>query len=180
MQRAPIYRAWGLAVIALLAWAFVLWFAFNLQSTQAQSLSDAQLSASASSRDSAASDLHAALQETASERASLASLITIDPTTLAATINQAGQTAGVNLKIQSASPETMAAGSPVQAFDFTVTAQGTFSQLLYAEQLLETLPVPSSIQNLQLIHAPNDAVTTDGAWQLNAGIQIITSATISS
>lgn len=180
MRNHLIPLAWAAAVLALLAWIFIVWFAMDLQSMEDQRLSGAKLSANASGQQSKASALHAELQETAAARAQLESLINVDPTTLGTTVAQAGKSAGINLQIQNAAPEASTANSPTQAFDFSVNGAGSFAQVLYALEFLETLPVPSSVQNFQLIHAPAGVSGASSAWQLNAGVRIITAPTISS
>ena len=65
-----------------------------------------------------------------------------------------------------------------QGFSFLATAQGSFASALYAATLLESLPVPSSMQEINFTHAMDMSGTVGGntGWQLNAQVQILSAS----
>ena len=185
MTRTTTYIAWLALLLSMLAWAGVGWFVSAIVALQDGRAVNAQASQQLSGVVAQASQLHALIADTAADRASLASLITVDPSSLAGMIDGAGKSAGVGITISSALSENAPGesnGAPVQAFSFIATAAGSFSTVLRGGELLETLPVPSSIKELQLTRTPDTAGASSaaGPWQMNAQVQVLTASTISS
>lgn len=182
MVRNITYIAWLALVLAVLAWLGVGLFASTILAEQGNRAADVQQLQDSSSQASQALDLHALVSDTASARTALTGLVTVDPASLAQAIDTAGTSAGIPIEISDASSGSAPAvsgGTATQAFAFTAASQGSFAAVMRAAQILETLPVPSSIQEIQIIRSP-DAAGTTGLWQMSAQVQALTASTVSS
>lgn len=129
--------------------------------------------------------MHGTVSRSADERAQLDVLTTIDPASLANMIDSAGTTAGVDLTISNTSAENVSSvGGKTfeQGFSFLATSQGSFASVIHAASLLESLPVPSSVQVINLTHLQTSPGKTgsDPAWQMNAQVQILSASNASS
>ena len=173
--------AWVAFLLAIVAWAGVVLFAFSIQTQESDHTTHVQAAQAQTSQDSKLSYVHALVTESAGDRSELDSLVNVDPATLADLVNTAGKSSGAAIQISDASsdnaPSTGAAGT--QAFGFIAGSAGSFATVMYAAQLLETLPVPSSIQEIQLVHVTNPS-TPGATWQMNAQVRVITASAISS
>jgi len=165
-------------LLAIAAWVGV-WFLFSDVSARldarAETLSSANVQ---SAQEGNAIELQALSTDTAVQRAALDTSVDTDVVGIANQIDAAGQAAGVQTTIGSASP----VGSPdatsgVNELEFVVQANGSFSQVWRAAQLFQTLPLPSGVSELDFEEVPN---SQGGSWQLTAHIEVLTSAQISS
>jgi len=71
----------------------------------------------------------------------------------------------------------------LRAVSFLVEAEGSFAALMRTAELFETLPLPSSVQNLELERALSlneSAGKTVALWRLTARISVFTSSEIPS
>ncbi len=185
MKGHTIYIAWSLSLLAVLAWAGIGSFAYrinvlentreaNMQSVQAHSRQSVQ-----------ASYLHGVVMASATQRAQLDALIAVDPASLADMINSVGTSTGVAIKISNASAENVSSVDgkmTLQGFSFLASAEGNFASALYAASLLESLPIPSSVQQINLTHAESAVDTSGGnaAWQMSAQVRVLSVSNTSS
>ena len=186
MSNKTTYVAWILLTVALCAWAAVGFLAQTIQSKTASHHKHAADSLYSSSQASRMSALQSLVGTTAKDRASLSAIAVVDPASLSDMVTNAGVSMGIPISITDANSltgvpvaSTGAAGAlPIQAFTFVANASGNFASMIYVESLLESLPVPSSIQHLNL----SNVVTQPGAvqgklsWQLNAQIKVVTAS----
>ena len=185
MSRNTITFAWLFALLAVLAWAGVGLFAYEIGALEDARTADTQSSRQSSQQSVQASYLHGVVTSTVEQRAQLDTVITIDPASLANMIATAGTSAGVDLTISNTSAETVSSvggKTNAQGFSFLATSQGSFASVMYAAELLETLPIPSTVQGINLTHgsgspgSPGDS----SAWQVNAQVQILSVSNTSS
>lgn len=166
--------------VGLAAWAGV-WFLFSDVSARladrAQSLSDTSAQ-SAQQSDQIA--LHALVADTAQTRTQLAGAVDTDVVSIANDIDAAGKASGAQTTIGSASIITPA-GSPqgLNELEFLVQSTGSFAQVWRAAQLFETLPLPSTVNQVDFEQLPNSG-KGPSEWQLTAHIDVLTSAQVSS
>ena len=125
-------------------------------------------------------EITALAADTASQRTALDGEVGADVVGIANLIQSASKSAGVTTVIGSASTN----GAPDQAASttdlvFVVQSTGTFAQVWRAAQLFETLPLPSSVEELDFTQSPADAGKTS-VWQLTAHIEALTSSQVSS
>jgi hypothetical protein len=167
-------------VLAVAAWVGV-WFMFSDISgrlnSQTQLLSRAAVK---NAQQQNAVETTALAADTAAERASLDGEVATDVVGIANQIQNAGKAAGVTTDIGSASTNgaTNMTSSTTELV-FVVQSAGTFAQVWRAAQLFETLPLPSSVQELDFSQSPSDAGKSS-IWQLTAHIEVLTSSQVSS
>ena len=172
--------AFVVLVLAIAAWVGV-WFLFSdvsgRSSERAQSLSSAAVK---NSQQANAIETVALASDTLSQRTALDHEVSTDVVGIADGIQSASKAAGVITTIGSASangaPNT---ASGTTALVFVVQSTGTFAQVWRAAQLFETLPLPSTVQELDFEQLPN-SIAKNGSWQLTARIEVLTSSRISS
>jgi hypothetical protein len=187
MNNRMTYIAGATLLIAIVAWIGVGLFAVTILSDAASHDANARETSSSLTTISRASALRSLAADTADGRTQLNAIVAVDPASLANTVTSVGQAAGVTITITDAnsvsSPVVAQASgpgvsTPIQAFSITANATGSFASLMYAASLLESLPLPSSIQELQLAASAPDTQTGKVSWQLNAQIHIITASNI--
>ena len=185
MSRNTIILTWFLALLAVLAWAGVGFCAYQIGTLEDARAADTQSSQQQSEQSVQASYLHGIVSSSADERAQLDTLVTVDPASLADMINSAGTSAGVSLTISNASAEEISSvggKTTTQGFGFLATSQGSFASVMYAAALLESLPTPSTVQEINLTHTQNTSGKAGGnaAWQMNAQVQVLSASNASS
>jgi hypothetical protein len=172
--------SWIAFAVAVCAWAGVGFFAWSIQgeeSDRATALANAQQSSTA---EFSSARMHAMAQDSAPERTALEGLLAGDVVTIVNMLEALGTTSGAKLKLSGALPETapagLPAGSSIQAVGFAIEADGKFAALMRVVQLLETLPVPSSVVRLDMQHTPG----AGDAWHLSVYITVLMNSTSSS
>ena len=180
--------AWIAVAAALVLWTAVVmydsWISAQLEARSSQT-TDVQTT---SERDIAAVRLHALARDTENQRAQLDSLTHADVISVADTIEGIGKISGVQLKIGAATPESTAQKksegktAALNVVGFVIEADGTFAAVMQAAALLESLPILSSIQNLEFerVMAFSDSKSAKSTWHLTARIRVVTAADISS
>ena len=185
MSRNTVIFAWTLLVLAAIAWAGVIFCAYQINVLEDARAADTQSSRQQSQQSVQASYLHGIVSSSAVSRSQLDALISVDPTSLANMIDSAGRSAGVDLAISNASAENVSSveGKTVaQGFSFLATSQGSFASVMHAAALLESLPIPSTVLQINLSH-PQSVSGSTGAgttWQMNAQIQVLSASNIAS
>ena len=177
MKFSSPFAAWLLVALAVFAWAGVAWLSASLSDMAQQAALDAGDAQAARTLQSAAVRAHAVALSVAHDDAALEAALSNDPVALAQRLTQAGRDAGVAIQVGSASalPGLSSGG----AIAFSLQGQGSFGALMRAALLLQTLPVPASIQTLTLGRAPGASAGTP--WTMNAQIDVlISSSSISS
>jgi hypothetical protein len=183
MSRRFTYLAWTLLTLAIIAWIAVAYFAQAI--TAQEDARAAALEAQQQSSDAQSSSvrLHALAQDTEPDRTTLEGDLAVGIAPIANTLKNAGTSAGVDLTLSGALPEpaSSSGGSDsVGAVGFVVEGTGTFSALMRTVQLLETLPLPSSVQQLDIQQIPDPSGKPGETWHLNANILVLTTSSISS
>jgi len=179
------YVQWLALALSLLAWAGTIYFASTLsqgESDRAASVANAQQS---STEQDSAVRTHALVQDSAAQRTQLGALLDTDVVSIANMIEAAGKAAGVTVTLGDAVPETAPPSTPggpsVQAVGFVIDGQGTFAELMRAAQLFETLPIPSSVERLDIQKVPSAAgASSANSWHMNISIRVLTTSNISS
>jgi cytoskeletal protein RodZ len=179
MKRTNLYLAITLLLLACAAWAGVVYFDFAISGAEAQYQADTQTSQQSSTAQNSSVSTHAVAQDTAAARAQLDTLLTPNVASIANTLRGIGSTTGVTVKLGGALPENTPAVSPggvtIQALAFSLEADGSFEALMRTEALIETLPLPSSVERF-------DIQNTSGAdaWHMSVSIRVLTTSAISS
>lgn len=187
-MRKITFIAWGAVALALMAWVLVAMFAWAIFMQESERSSLASDTEAAAARETAELRLHALARDTKSAREQMDVLAKTEVLRIADMIEEVGKFAGVEVKINGASPEPAQpqtnGKTPVpRAVDFMVESKGTFASLMHAAALFENIPAISSVQNLELERVQNyDSSPKNKTpfWRLNARIKILTTADISS
>jgi hypothetical protein len=183
MLRSIIIVAWFALALAIFAWAGVAFFAYQIGVLESARAAGMQSSQQQSEQSAQASYLHGLVAGSAAARTQLDALVNIDPVSLANMVDSAGSSHGVGLAISNASAENVSSAggrTTTQSFSFIVTSKGNFASVMYAAALLGTLPVPSSVQEINLVQAPAASGAAGGAWQMSAQVQVLSASNISS
>ena len=156
------------------------WNIWNEKASISSSTSDAE---TVTERQSASLRLHSLARETKSARDRLNSLTGSEVLGIANIIERVGKSTGVAVTIigatQSAPSPKSKAPAPIL---HPIEAEGSFASLMHTTQLLENLPILSSLQSLELnyVQTYSDSVKTKKqAWRLSARIQVMTTANVS-
>lgn len=183
--------AWFSIIAALAAWAGVVLFALSIE-TGAQSVTaragDAQ---TARDKQALALKMHTLARDISPGRVALEQVLATDPVSITEMISQAGKDAGVALHVSDAISENAAAptgarsaGSAnlphLSAIEFTVEADGSFADLVRSVAFLESLPVPSKVEQLDLDRSEDSKGAPTSSWHLRAQVRILTRSIISS
>jgi len=181
-MKRTIYLSYLLAAIALLAWALVIYAGFAIDST---ALGEAQTIAAQQQQSDQAGyqdRIHSLAAQTTLQRLQLGTLTSTDVVTIVTLLETTGKSVGA--KVSTALPEggsvTLPGGGVLQPIAFVVDASGSFSSLMHALALYETLPIPSQVEQVDLEYVTTTPGASAGSWHLTAHVRVLTSADISS
>lgn len=183
MKYKIAYTQWIVFPLSLIAWAGVGLFAWTISRDEANRIAQVQITQDAERKEAMAVRLHSIIQDTATERAQLASVLGVDVVSVIDMIEAAGKAAGVKIAISNAQPENVSfpqvvGGPQIIATGFVVEAQGTFKALMHTAELLETLPVPATIGHLDLELKSSDGKEALYPWSMNTRIRVLTTSDI--
>ena len=184
MNSKDTYIAAGLMVIALLAWTGVVLFAQSIGDAETARVIDTQNIQQSSTQQSALVRMHAIAADTVQDRARLDQLLTIDVGSAATMLRGVGKATKVTVKLSGALPEASPPASPsgphIQAVGFALQADGTFAALMRTAQLLETLPLASSVERFDIQRSQVPGGVGSDVWHMDVYLIVLTTATISS
>lgn len=172
------YGSWLALLAAITLWAGVGYFAWMItaaaeeHSSKIASMEQEELESATALR------LHALARDTKDERAKLEQISGADILEILDTIEALARDTGV--PIQTGAPSISSnEASPVRVASFIVEAQGTFTQVAQAVALLESLPVPSALDELQLERTPDREGSKPARnWRVVTQVRIFTTADI--
>ncbi len=167
---------WVMLPIAVCAWAGILWFGWSiLQDEESRSF---RITAVQETQDkvAVATRLRLIMQDTAVQRAQIDALLRTNIVSVVDMLESTGS-AGVQVTVSDAHPESatvsraIAGLTSLVATGFVVEAQGKFTDLIRVVQLLENLPIPSTIGRLEI---SRDSVSDTGAiWRMSAYVRVL-------
>ncbi|MDP2648666.1 MAG: hypothetical protein U1D26_01185 [Patescibacteria group bacterium] len=184
MQKGLTYIAWAFALIALISCVAVVYFAQMIANQEVEHADARTQADAATTREAARIRAGALVRDTVLPRGKLESYLQADVIEIVDLVKAAGKSAGVSLQLSSALPESFPAVQPVSgpsvnAIGFVVQGQGSFSSLMHAERLFESLPVAASVNRLDISRNPGSKGSS-GDWNMNVYIRVLTTAPISS
>lgn len=166
-------------LLAMLGWTAV-WYAGN------QILEDAAARASTASSAQTQSDRAAytrrvasLVSETRSERDVLEKVSGMNIVSIVTLIESVGARTGISVKVNNAQPQGGAVSLPggsLSKFVFAIEADGSFAQIMRTVQSLEDLPLPSSVEQLEIMKNNSSGSGNDRGWHLNARISVFTTS----
>jgi len=175
------YFSWIALALALALWAGVGYFAWAISEEQSAHVSRLSEAEQASVRQEAQLRLHALARETKDARTKLEETARRDVVEILEAVERVGRDAGVPVEIGEAlSGSGSDLSSSVHSVAFVVKAEGTFTKITHTAALLESLPVPSFLDELQLEQLPSSGSGKSKAssWRLVARMHFLTTADI--
>ena len=158
-------------LLAGLAWT-VIWYIGN------DILDEASSRAAVASTAQVQNDRVADTQQ---DRAALENVSNLNIVSIVTMIEGVSAKTGITVKVENAQPQGTTAvlpnGGSLNSFAFAVVADGTFAQIMNTVQVLEDLPVPSSVQQLEITHAGDPGKS--GAWHMSAHMEVYTTSVAS-
>ncbi len=178
--------SWLALLAAIAAFAGLGWFAMAIGAErvayEARTGSSDQVLATLAAQ----ARMHALVTDSAPDRARLESLARVDLLAAVDIIESAGSAGGVKLQVSGASPEgdvgKKGDSSGLHAVSFSVSADGSFSALMHTVDLLQALPLLTTVESFDLSRVPigTEADASKGAWHMSARVRLVTSSQISS
>ena len=172
-------------LVAALALAGVVYFASIVLGEKSSYAARVGSADQALAQAAAQARMHALVQDSVPERTRLEGLLGVGLLTAADAVEFAGKSAGVKLEVSDAAPEGTIVfpgkSAPLYAVGFVVGADGTFSALIRALELLQALPLPTTLESLDISRTPigTGADVARVPWHLNARVRLLTSTKIS-
>lgn len=173
-------------VVGLGAWYGVWLMQGYVVESLAQYQSEISSRMSAQAREAAQARVRSLAAETEHKRAALAKYVVVDPIEATKMIESVGVAARVTLRVNDVSPETIplppgSGARPLKAVGFLIEATGSFSAIMKAARLLETLPLPTAVRQLDIAQVPADQnAKGPPLWRLNMRIRLLTDSTLTS
>jgi len=171
--------AWTLVALAFCAWGAV-WYVGTLIVSEATARAvNAATAEQQLDRLAYAQRLDSLAADTKAERDRLASLTHADVISIINIIESVGKGTHVSDALPIGSPQMLPGNVPLQSIQFVVGAQGSFASLMRTVEALEHLPLPASIDQIELQRDAGSA-SKSVTWRLTARIRVITTAAVSS
>jgi len=184
MKPASTYIAYGALAAAACVWIAVGYFAMVIQNEHA---AYAQQTASAAAQSDQAADdarLHVLASGNIERSLKLDALVAPDVSSIIESIRSVGTASGAAVKISAALPGTVPKSQKdIHAVAFVIESAGSFSSMMRVLALFDTLPVPSSIELVDLSRASQEdgtATRAPQAWRMSLKLRVLTTATVSS
>jgi hypothetical protein len=176
--------SWVALVIAVLSWCGVAYFTYVLVQMQAEHSANVADAAVANMQEGQSAQLRALARETEDDRAALISATNIDLITAVNSIESLNASS-TPVQVTSAQPiksNNKSGAQPVNVVDLTVETDGQFSSVMRVVQMLETLPLATVVQEVDINR--KESVTTGknapSAWSANVRLRFYTTAALSS
>jgi len=164
----PLF-AWGMLVLALLAWGAFGFAVLKMNSDRAGYVDAAIIAREESARGENATRLHSTIQSSAVERAALEGVVGVTILDAVETIEAAARDAGASeVKIGEASTQNTSA-QKLSTVSVVLTASGSFIAIVRAVSLLETLPLPSVVESFEISK-------TETTWRLTTRLRVTLAA----
>lgn len=182
-KHTSTYTAYGTLLGALVVWVSVAWFAYLIQTGQAQYATRVQAELNQSDQTSSDALIHILARSNTTRAESLDVLVGADVTTIINTIRSVGVASGVTVKINAALPGNMPKNQKdIHAVAFVIESTGSFAQLMHTLALFESLPLPSSVDTVDVSQV-TDGSTGSGRgvspWRMNLKLQVLTTVPVS-
>jgi hypothetical protein len=174
-----------MTLVAIALWSatgYFVWFTMQEITDHATKIAQVN-SMTAEQADTA--HMHAIAVSTAPDRAKLAATFQSDLISVVNLIESTGASAHTKTVVTGAAaegdPTPIDPQHPVHATAFTVQSDGTFTSVMRAALYFQTLPLPSSIEQMDIARSAQTSQTdTSGQWHMNLRLRILTTSNLSS
>ncbi len=123
-------------------------------------------------------NLRSLARQTEGGRASLEAIASADVVDILDTVEALSRDVGIAIEVRQALSGAVDEASSVRTATFVVETKGSFSQVVHAAALLESLPLPSSLEELYFELTP--AASGKSTWYMVARMNFYTTTDISS
>ncbi|OGG79750.1 hypothetical protein A3A39_04470 [Candidatus Kaiserbacteria bacterium RIFCSPLOWO2_01_FULL_54_13] len=171
------FISWGALAVAIALWAGVGFFAWTIAKEESAHASRAAEEVEESVLQSAILRLHALARETKDARARLEGIARRDVVEILDSIEGVARDSGVPIKIGQALAASSDPSSPLRMASFVIEAEGTFAQVAHVASLLESFPMPSSVNELQFEQLPGSTgakKSKGNIWRVVARMRFFT------
>ncbi len=169
--------AYGTLALMFVVWAIVFYAGSSLQSSAAHRADELKTARQQSNRTAFGDRLRVLAAETKAEREQLERIAGMEIISIVNMIENAGRAAGVPATVSDALPETPAIDLPAEKrlvpVAFVVKSSGSFVDIIHMVELLELLPLPSAVSQMELER------DKDGTWIANIKVRVFTAASVS-
>jgi hypothetical protein len=183
-KSTSIYVAYGALAATACVWIGVGFFANHIQNKRIAYTARMAEAAQQANVAADAAKLRILANNNIERASKLDAIMSSDVPMIVETIKSVGTAAGVSIKISGALPTTVPKNQKgVQAVAFILESTGSFSAMMRALALFESLPLPSSIEIVDLSREGQGggaSSRTPPSWHLNLKLRVITTATVSS
>lgn len=180
MSHSRSLFAWLSLFVACVAWAgvgFAFWYVGSLEETYVAEKAER---ADAESRGASATRIQSLIEQTAVERSRLDERLSKGLIATVETIEAVGVASGIQVRVDDISevnPPEEGARTALRTARVLASARGSFDDVMHTALLLESLPMPLTIEEMSFEHTPGEA---GGIWSVLVRMQIMTSATLES
>ncbi|MBI4093482.1 hypothetical protein HY417_00815 [Candidatus Kaiserbacteria bacterium] len=172
------YLSVGTLLLALLLWSGVLYFARTISAAAERHRADLAGMEQQTAEQATTLRFHALARETKDDRSHLDALSSFDLAEILDAIEALARDAGLPVEITQAPSITSSESSPIRTASFSIEAQGTFAEVARVVALLETMPIPSSLDEVRLERVAGEASTARRAWRAITTVRFLTTADI--
>lgn len=156
-----------MVLVAILAWTGFGAFVSRIGSDRAEYANALSTAESDSLRGDSAARVRSLIDSSTEERAALERIVALSVLQAVEVVEQAVRAAGArDVVIEDASTQSADAG--LSAVSIVVNANGSFATIAKAAALLETLPIPASLEGLEM-----ESVDDGKSWRLTARLRIL-------
>lgn len=177
-----IIISWVLLVAALAAAGGVVYAGIYIKNAAIARAAEASTSEQQSDRVVFSQHLRSLAAETQADREKLDALVHNDIVNVVDMLERTAQAANVKATVSGALPSGAAVQLPggvsLQSIIFVVQAEGTFAALMHAAELYEHLPLPSSVEQIDLER--DRSAGAKGLWRIKMDIRLLTTSDVSS
>jgi hypothetical protein len=181
-----IIGSWTALLAAVLVWGGVALLAYKLVQLQSERIAFLDNASAANLEQGQAAKLHALVRETENERAVLDAASGVDVLSAVNAIESV-DSSGVRVKVVDAQAERSliaktSTSSPVNFVILSAHAEGPFSAIMNLVQMLETLPLATTVQAITIGRGSVDPAVKNAAptWTLNIRLRFLTTTALPS
>ena len=184
-QNSLALVSWITLVGALFAWVGVVSLALFIIRIEHDRSALADTADQTTNKQALAARVHALARQSAEKRMVLEKTANVDVVAAVNIIESVGALAGVTLRVRDARNEKSASpragGLELFTIGLYVEAEGSFSGIMRALQIFETVPLPISLDQFDIGRAPLDEQGSNPnlPWRLNARLRLLSTAKIS-
>ncbi|MBV9159900.1 MAG: hypothetical protein JO019_04880 [Candidatus Kaiserbacteria bacterium] len=170
------YLSWVSLAASVALLGALIYGALSIQSSALDRANEIAQSAQESDKSAYNERLHSLAAETKDERAQLDTFAHMDIVTLVQMLEDVGKKTGTGAQVSDASAAgngvALPGGENLQPVVFTLSAKGSFQQLMRAVSLYERLPLAVHIDDLDIEHDPDTDTAPATGWHMTARIRV--------